>query len=337
MSKIKSVNYIGKHQTYDLELDHKDHQFYLSNGLLTSNSHAISYAYNSYICAWLFHNYPGEWICATLENEMKGKQEEKAEVLSSLLSMGYNICLPNINASKDTWTYDDKNILAPLNMIKSLGDVVGPLLYENRPFLKIEDLLNIEKIPAGTLNKTKLEVLCMCGALNDLIDERFENDNHFYNFLSEYRAQSKKKKYSVDSHIESLRGKFSPFTKEEKINFKLSLMGYYDLNEVIPDKAKKTIREERLPGISDIVENNLTETPFWFVATTCVKKTSKTNNNYYEITGVDFSFKSFTIRVFGLRDGFEIVPNCGYIAVASKISESSIMVFKSSENISRIF
>ena len=106
-------------------------------------------------------------------------------------------------------------------------------------------------------------------------------------------------------------------------------MGYYDLNEVVPDKAKKTIREERLPGISDIVENDLTEIPFWFVATTCVKKTSKTNNNYYEITGVDFSFKSFTIRVFGLRDGFEITPNCGYIAVASKISESSIMIFKS--------
>jgi intein/homing endonuclease len=49
-SAIKSVKYWGKGQTYDLEVDHPDHQFYLHNGALTSNSHAVSYCITTYQC-----------------------------------------------------------------------------------------------------------------------------------------------------------------------------------------------------------------------------------------------------------------------------------------------
>lgn len=39
MSNIKSVKTIGKARTYDIEVAHTDHQFYLANGVLTSNSY----------------------------------------------------------------------------------------------------------------------------------------------------------------------------------------------------------------------------------------------------------------------------------------------------------
>jgi hypothetical protein len=50
MAKIVSCVPAGKHQTYDLEVNHPNHQFYLANGALTSNSHAMAYAITSYQC-----------------------------------------------------------------------------------------------------------------------------------------------------------------------------------------------------------------------------------------------------------------------------------------------
>ena len=38
-NNIKSIKQIGKAQTYDIEVAHPDHQFYLANGILTSNSY----------------------------------------------------------------------------------------------------------------------------------------------------------------------------------------------------------------------------------------------------------------------------------------------------------
>ncbi len=48
MPRISSIEFTGKQQTYDLEVAHHDHQYYLSNGILQSNSHAVAYAIDSY-------------------------------------------------------------------------------------------------------------------------------------------------------------------------------------------------------------------------------------------------------------------------------------------------
>jgi DNA polymerase-3 subunit alpha len=66
MSNIKSIKFIGKHQTYDLEVNHPDHQFYLSNGMLTSNSHAALYSMVSYRTAHLKCHYPLEFAVANI-------------------------------------------------------------------------------------------------------------------------------------------------------------------------------------------------------------------------------------------------------------------------------
>lgn len=69
MSKIKSVSYLGEFDTYDLEVDHPDHQYYLANGILTSNSHSISYSHISFYTAWLRCHYPTQFMCALLNSE----------------------------------------------------------------------------------------------------------------------------------------------------------------------------------------------------------------------------------------------------------------------------
>ena len=45
--KIRSVKKVGMGRTVDIEVNHPKHIFY-GNGIATSNSHAVSYAFNAY-------------------------------------------------------------------------------------------------------------------------------------------------------------------------------------------------------------------------------------------------------------------------------------------------
>ncbi len=83
MPKIKSYKSVGLQQAYDIEVDHPDHQFYLANGLLTSNSHAVSYAIDSYMCAWLLTHYEAEWLCAYVETQA-GQPDKRSKAISEL-------------------------------------------------------------------------------------------------------------------------------------------------------------------------------------------------------------------------------------------------------------
>ena len=85
MSNIVSVKKVERAQTYDLEINHPDHQFYLANGILTSNSHAISYAMDSFYCAWLLTHYEAEWLCSYMES-MIGNTESRSKAISEIKS-----------------------------------------------------------------------------------------------------------------------------------------------------------------------------------------------------------------------------------------------------------
>jgi hypothetical protein len=56
----ETLKEIGYHNTYDLEIDHKDHNFLIGEKypIVTSNSHSVSYSYNAFMCAYLAFYYP---------------------------------------------------------------------------------------------------------------------------------------------------------------------------------------------------------------------------------------------------------------------------------------
>lgn len=51
--KIIQLFYVGEQQGYDIEVDHPQHNFMLASGLMTSNSHAVSYGLMGYYTAYL--------------------------------------------------------------------------------------------------------------------------------------------------------------------------------------------------------------------------------------------------------------------------------------------
>lgn len=146
MSNIKSIQYIGNHRAYDIEVNHPDHQFYLSNGVLTSNSHAVLYSFISYITAYLKSNYPIEFLLATLIREIGSNapnaQENIDKAKSELRKHKVNILSPDINKSETHYTLIDKNnLLTGLDALKYVGEDAIKDIIAKRPFKDFNDLM----------------------------------------------------------------------------------------------------------------------------------------------------------------------------------------------------
>jgi len=134
MAKIVSCEEIGEFDTYDLEVDHPDHQYYLSNGVLTSNSHAISYSIISVQTAWLKCNYPTEFMCATL-NLTDPNSDGAQEYLAECKRLGIQITPPDINKGAENYkVIGEKTIATGFSAVKGLGPAAISELVKSQPF-----------------------------------------------------------------------------------------------------------------------------------------------------------------------------------------------------------
>src|ERR1019366_8231379 len=104
MTNIKSIKEIGEFQTYDLEVDHPDHQFYLTNGILTSNSHSTFYSMLAFTEAQLKAHYPIEFLLGKLMVEVQSGAPTAAanidKIKAEIRSHKVKIIPPDINKSE---------------------------------------------------------------------------------------------------------------------------------------------------------------------------------------------------------------------------------------------
>lgn len=161
---IKSVKKLGIQKSLDFEVDHPDHNFY-ANGLVTSNSHSISY---SVIAAWsvyLKFKYPQEFFLASLLVEGKG---DVPFVERELHHFGMQLLSPDIIKSENDFSIEGKDIRFGIGGIKGLSDAA---------LLRIGDFINKKTANKfevfNAANQAKVNSLVFCniinaGALNSL-------------------------------------------------------------------------------------------------------------------------------------------------------------------------
>jgi hypothetical protein len=141
MTNIASVVEVGEEETCDLEVDHPDHQFYLSNGVLTSNSHAVAYAIDSFWCAWLLTHHEEQWLCAYLE-AMSTSPDKRAKAFGEARALGYTIVPIDVNHAGVGWVaLPGKRLMPSMTSVKGVGDSAVEELMSMRPFENIEQLL----------------------------------------------------------------------------------------------------------------------------------------------------------------------------------------------------
>lgn len=140
-TSITSFFEIGEFDTYDLEVDHPDHQYYLTNGILTSNSHAISYSIISVQTAWLKCNYPSQFMCALLNGE-DPNSDKVQEYLNECKRLGIKIVPPDVNKSAENYkVIEDKVIATGLSAIKGLGPAAISEIMRKQPFNNFTDFI----------------------------------------------------------------------------------------------------------------------------------------------------------------------------------------------------
>lgn len=166
MSKIISCEEIGEFDTYDLEVEHPDHQYYLANGVLTSNSHSVSYSFISYYTAWLRYHYPTEFMCALLNSE-DPNSDKMQEYVDECRKMDIKVLPPDLNLSDNlNKITGDKEITSGLSSIKGLGSKAADNILVNRPYINFVDFL--ARNPSKHLRKNVIQALAKAGATDSL-------------------------------------------------------------------------------------------------------------------------------------------------------------------------
>lgn len=177
MPKIKSVTYIGEYDTYDLEVDTDDHQFYLANGILTSNSHSISYSHISVYTAWLRRHYPTQFMCSLLNSE-DPNSDKAQEYLAECRSMGIKVVPPDIKMSGSNYSVAKEGVIVTgLSALKGVGETAVDNILENRPYANMAEFFAFTS--ARIVNKRVIQALARAGAFDSFEFTRLDlHDNH---------------------------------------------------------------------------------------------------------------------------------------------------------------
>ncbi len=138
-----------------------------------NKSHAAAYAIVAYQTAYLKANFPVEFFCAMMTNDM-ADTEKLSKYIDEAHEFGVEVLQPDVNESGVYFepapggpeTNGKKNIRFGLAAIKNVGEVaVQSLLKERNENGKFKSLADLcERLEARTVNRRALEALIKCGA-----------------------------------------------------------------------------------------------------------------------------------------------------------------------------
>lgn len=232
--KIIRVSSVGKRQMYDLEVAHPGHNFILPNGVITSNSHAVSYSYISYYTAWLKHYYPTEFMCAIINAE-NPNSDSVQEYKQAAIEMGLIIKPPDINTSGLKYEIiGDKTIVTGLLAIKGLGDTAIEYIIANRKYNTFPEFI-IKSIGTkgnrSPITKTVIENLARAGCFDSLGVTRKNALEHWQDVKTKISSALKRAlKNNTAVDLDGIMSEFDPgneFTKKEILQNEMLVIGQY--------------------------------------------------------------------------------------------------------------
>jgi len=257
-----------------------------------NKSHAVSYAINSYYCAWMMTYYEEEWLCAYLES-MEGNADKRAKAFSEVASLGYKIVPLDINEAQKSWTIlDGKRFMPSFMSCKGVGEAAVDEIIANRPYTNIKSMLWTDegKWRHSRFNKKALESLIKVRAfdsMDTLVGENtacdFESYKHMLETLvpnwSSIKKSLKRNPWEgYDNFVkarEDNRG-LQEFSKNEIILNENSLFGYVSPETIITEDQIQKLYSKNIRPIGEWDKEWL----YWFVPTQVTPKRTK-NGKYY--------------------------------------------------------
>lgn len=182
--KIVDVKEVGEHNSYDLEIESKDHNFF-ANDICVSNSHSLSYSYNSFRQLWQKYYYTIEFYCAAFNNEpldefsriVSNIQKFPARKIVDGKSIEYQIKVaqPCLKLMNSNFAIDGDNIRHGLQHIKYISPAAYDIMKANlteQHFDDFEKLITSKYIKneknKSVIDKKLATALIYSGALDYL-------------------------------------------------------------------------------------------------------------------------------------------------------------------------
>ncbi|MBQ4493501.1 MAG: DNA polymerase III subunit alpha [Elusimicrobiaceae bacterium] len=252
-----------------------------------NKSHSVAYALVAYQTAYLKANYPIEFMCSALTNEIghnaigsSDKENKIVTYLEEARKMGFEILPPDIQHSEEAFsvekTKEDKEaIRIGLMAIKNIGDEACRSIVKARntggPF---KDFLDVcLRIDLETANKRCFECLIKAGVFDSLypnIPAQESRANLLANFealVDKASAINKEKKeatlslfgdeiVNVVSTKEETLKPAAPLAKATLLNFEKEVLGMYLSGHPLAKYSRHLDKLVKMK-ISDIEKNNI--------------------------------------------------------------------------------
>jgi DNA polymerase III alpha subunit len=130
---------------YDLEVATPTHNFLLTNGVVTSNSHSYAYSFITARQLWLMAYYPLEFYTAMLMCEKDFKRLKEIKIDANL--HGIEVAPIHINKSRDKFsiqTDDDgkEKIFYGFSNLMDVGESPAARIIQGQPYVSFEDFMD---------------------------------------------------------------------------------------------------------------------------------------------------------------------------------------------------
>lgn len=308
--EIIEIEDISEVETYDLEIDSEDHNYY-ANDVCVSNSHSLSYAYLAMQTLHLKHYYPLEFYTSLLNHpKTNGTKEEQAEwlnaAISSAIAKGIDILPPS---RKSGWAWEitgHKEISMGFSAINGMGKIAFDELHEALKLQKETDLKSVSKYHffdtnLSKFNKTSFTACVNAGVFDDWSPSREE--------LSDLFQKKKKRKkvaanqlsiFSAESYEAELKPNEEQYVATTEKDKEKDFMNVCGINLAYIKKAtvlKKRITEFAGREINSVNEY-VDEDDYYFILVNKRMDSTKTGKNMLVIKVTD-GVKDNTLRLFG--------------------------------------
>jgi len=225
-----------------------------------NKSHAAAYAMIAYQTAYLKTYYPGEFIAASMSNELSNT-EKLSEFFEELKRLNIKVQRPCINKCFADFVPKENILYYALPAIKNVGyEAVAQLVQErerNGKFKSISDFIN--RVNPKNIIKLQLEGLVKAGAFDSIFENRkvlydnipniIQNSKNIY----ENKVQNQSSLFSDDGHKVSylIQNQNTPdWTNDTILSKEFESIGFYMSNhplnnyeEILKQYKVKTFKD----------------------------------------------------------------------------------------------
>lgn len=165
LDPIISIEQCGQTEVYDVEMEHPYHNFLLSSGIVTGNSHATSVALDSLYTAWAKAHYPFETYVSLLSNYAAKGDKDRIDMIKQEMKRGFDITIAPCKFGQDNRSYyinkERRTISDSLTSIKGVGKKDAEALYRlgKKQYDTFVDLLVDLTNLQGAVNTSVIDTL----------------------------------------------------------------------------------------------------------------------------------------------------------------------------------